>query len=336
MEKINETQEENISLYQCPQINNSNRFSDDIKSKIILGSLAGSVSESQTIIPGLEKFTKLELRQEFLRIMKNGPHFDLNTSIPENFLVFSQEEDLALIIYDRLYSSISLDTYIQNEPSFKPFRTYKSIEQRLLEIRRMNKEEKTKIINNISYQIALEKFNYEMSKAKLDCSNILHDTTQCLYSPHTFPSQISITQEVNDEINSLNRQLPLLKPQFSHGELAIFRSEGFSYSMLNQTIIIGRGTSDHLVDINLEYENDGQCSHISRYQAVVSFRDDLKFYLENCGSSLMRVNGVIIPPKGLCMLHDNDLLDFNGILLLFLINDKLVYSIQRELIDDND
>jgi hypothetical protein len=109
--------------------------------------------------------------------------------------------------------------------------------------------------------------------------------------------------------------------------LAIFRSERNQYFMRREAVLIGRGTLDHDVDIDLTFESDRTCTHISRMQAIVSFLEDNRFYLENVGHRVLRVNGVTIEPGQMCQLPSGALLDFSGTLLIFIANEAFAKEI---------
>jgi len=88
--------------------------------------------------------------------------------------------------------------------------------------------------------------------------------------------------------------------------------------------IIGRASPKCHPTIDL---SDLNLQSISRHHCILSFRSDLKFYLECSGSSVL-VNGVVFKKGSIIQLKDCDFLDIGGALFMFLENPELIPSLR--------
>jgi hypothetical protein len=57
---------------------------------------------------------------------------------------------------------------------------------------------------------------------------------------------------------------------------------------------------------------------------------DGKFYLENIGNGIVRVNGRIIAPKEYCVVPPGGILDFASVCMIFLPNQRLITHVMKE------
>jgi len=141
------------------------------------------------------------------------------------------------------------------------------------------------------------------------------------------PDRVIASPAVVSEIGLLNSEIEQLSyPRFSQFDIAMLHGENYVYYMRREAISIGRSSKTVSVDIDLSVFID--CIHISKRQAIISFCPDCNFYLENTGKSILRVNGIVISPGRMCQLKNGALLDFSGILFIFLLNQKIVKFIK--------
>ena len=99
--------------------------------------------------------------------------------------------------------------------------------------------------------------------------------------------------------------------------------------MNRQAILLGRASSLAEVDIDISTNDDNSCVHISRRQAIISFLDDCNFYIENIGKRTFRVNGVLIKPDQMARIPSFAILDFSGVLFMFIPNKRLIEEISQ-------
>ena len=301
-----------------PNFNIPLNMSDIDKNKIITASLAVPLCDAQITVGGLEQFTQTEIKTEWKKILSQGPpNTPFDPNIPPSLNEFDLEEDVFLLIYLRLSSSdpsYPLNQFLQDFP-LKPIHSIASIKDRLLHLSQLSEEEQDSKFQDLSQLISYEKVFFGPQKTE-------YAQPLCYYNP--LPKVVP-TPESEIELKKLSQKFPLFTySKFGPSDLAILRSENYIYYMRREAILIGRHTIDHHVDVDLNFETHQFCTHISRAQAVLSFQDDYKFYLENVGNRTFRVNGVLIPSTGVCCLPPGALLDFSGALLLFIPNQQLI------------
>jgi hypothetical protein len=138
--------------------------------------------------------------------------------------------------------------------------------------------------------------------------------------------------DVDLEIAQLTAQLPsLVEGLFGPCDLAVLRTEMVQFYMRERFIVIGRGTMKTQISVNLGFITPNVCPHISRKQASIQLMCDGSFYIANIGSAIFRTNGKIIEPGQHALLPTGALLDFCGIILLFIPNTSLVQQIVAQL-----
>jgi hypothetical protein len=243
-------------------------------------------------------------------------------------LTFDRDEDFILLLFLRLDRPVPFRSFIQEWLFvFKPFRSADSIVDRIEFLRRLSTEFTDEFFESYAQSLLSEEL---ASCAVVDDPEVdreLFSHSICSFLPE-FP--IEPTCEVKTQLDSLQTIVPGLS--FSSDllwrTLAILRSEKNQYFMRREALLIGRGTVDHPVDVDLTFESDRTCTHISRMQAILAFMEDGHFYLENVGHRVLRVNGRAIEAGQICQLTTGALLDFSGTLLIFIPNDKLVKEIR--------
>ena len=158
---------------------------------------------------------------------------------------------------------------------------------------------------------------------------MLYTHSRCAYEP---TGKITPINEIDKTISDLTPMLRyFMKDRRFDNCLAILRSEKYEFLMQSEAIMIGRGSADQIVDVEMNFVSEKPCTHISRNQAIISFLEDCNFYIENCGNRAFRVNGVIIPVGAMGILPPNSILDFSDALLLFIPNLNLVEEVKEAM-----
>lgn len=189
------------------------------------------------------------------------------------------------------------------------------------------KEQREMIIDQYSQSILVDKL-FDMSLNPNEKPYITKSITgfRCKYDNF---EKYDLDQSISSEIESLNQDLTAMASKFKPSDLAILRSESQIFSMRREVVMIGRPSPGHDVDIDLSFESDKTCTHISRFQAILSFLEDFQFYIENVGQRPFRINGALIYPGAMAIIPAGAILDFAGTLLLFIPNIVFIETIKR-------
>ncbi|XP_074287186.1 uncharacterized protein LOC141612334 [Silene latifolia] len=108
----------------------------------------------------------------------------------------------------------------------------------------------------------------------------------------------------------------------SHGALAVLYGRHSKHYIKKQEVLIGRGTADVPVDIDLGRE--GRANKISRRQAIMKMENDGTFSVRNMGKCSIYVNSKEILHGQILALHSNCLIEIRGIPFIFEINPSMV------------
>lgn len=306
-------------------------FSGTESQALVLASMGCSSGQWQIAVPSLEKYSKSEVLGKWKKLLAGEdiakiPKFE-PTDI-ESCLAFDKDEDY--IIVSSLRNSMSFTEMMETFGYvFKPFRSLDSIAQRIETIKTWSREEIEYFYNAYTHDLMVEEAFDLSTRVQGNEDAELLALCRCSYRKE---EPIVPTKESEEEMMHLMDGIQGLPFSSSLKHvLAILRSEDHEYYMRREAILIGRGTADRDVDIDLTFETDRTCSHISRGQAILSFLDDCNFYLENIGNRVFRVNGVVIHPGRICRLKPGALLDFSGALLMFIPNERFVRDIKSDL-----
>ncbi|OHS99052.1 hypothetical protein TRFO_08615 [Tritrichomonas foetus] len=303
-------------------------LSQDAKANLIINAMHVPFSQLQASAAPLEKYAQNELEQNFISYLKDPPeisNFNINDiKISQDFDI---DEDYILLSYIKHSSSDDFRNYIKDWLYvFKPFRSIESIENRMNEIKEWNEEQTEQFYQEYTTVILDEKLFADSTLPTCD-KPILYTHSRCAYEP-TF--KIHPSEAIDKEIDRLSPQTQcFLRDSRFDNCLAILRSEKYEFQMKNEAIMIGRGSADQIVDVEMNFVSEKPCVHISRNQAIISFLEDFNFYIENCGNRAFRVNGAIIPVGGMAILPPNAILDFSDSLLVFIPNMKLVNDVKN-------
>lgn len=283
----------------------------------------------------LTKYTKVQIAKLYENILIG------NVEVPKlenqkRKTPFSLEEDAVILIFMRLFPKLPISNIIQEFPGIFPiYRSIAEIKSRLYELKMLPNEQLNQIYDKFSKEIAYEKFfglscpSEPVNIDEKDAAVNRFIQCRCNYQPFVHQQ---LSDESKQELAELQSTSELhWQSQFTPNDLAILRSEKLVFYMRREAIMIGRGTLDFDVDVNLSEFGERSCVHISRHQAVITFRPDFNFYITNIGNRIFRVNGVIIQPGKTCRLHDDYLLDFSGILFIFYSNKQLIEDIKMEV-----
>ncbi|CAM6093025.1 unnamed protein product [Calypogeia fissa] len=106
------------------------------------------------------------------------------------------------------------------------------------------------------------------------------------------------------------------------GALAILYGRHSKHYITQPKVLMGRATSDNVVDIDLGTE--GRANKVSRQQANIKLKEDGVFYLRNLGRRGITVNNISVEKGERAILNSNCLLEVGGMRFIFEINRKLV------------
>jgi hypothetical protein len=286
----------------------------------------------QVVIPPLEKYSQNDLRRKWDEYLLHAPPKGLPRFKPQDVpscLPFDKDEDFVLLLAIRNRTQFR-EMMMANGYVFKAFRSMHSIFERLHFLETLTPAQIDAFYESYANHILSE----ELAAFSLQCSEADARTFSqaiCSFVPE-FP--IDPAPEVAKEIGGFLpglQGLAFCNEQLKKTVLAILRSERNQYLMRREAVLIGRGTIDRDVDIDLTFETDRTCTHISRMQAILAFVEDCNFYLENVGNRVFRVNGVVLEAGQICQLLPGALLDFSGTLMMFIPNETLVKDIRAAL-----
>ncbi|KAL9226684.1 hypothetical protein vseg_002467 [Gypsophila vaccaria] len=101
----------------------------------------------------------------------------------------------------------------------------------------------------------------------------------------------------------------------AHGALAILYGRHSKHYIKKSEVLLGRGTNDVPVDIDLARE--GRANKISRRQALIKMDKDGTFVLRNMGKCSIYVNNKEVFPGLTLGLHSNCLIEIRGMPFIF-------------------
>ncbi|XP_074276641.1 uncharacterized protein LOC141600324 isoform X2 [Silene latifolia] len=108
----------------------------------------------------------------------------------------------------------------------------------------------------------------------------------------------------------------------SHGAFAILYGRHSKHYIKKPEVLLGRGTDDIPVDIDLSRE--GRANKISRRQAIIKMENDGTFNLRNMGKCSIYVNSKEVLPRLTLGLHSDCLIEIRGMSFIFETNRSLV------------
>ncbi|KAI3973938.1 hypothetical protein MKX01_030514 [Papaver californicum] len=108
----------------------------------------------------------------------------------------------------------------------------------------------------------------------------------------------------------------------SQKAFAIFYGRHLKYYIKKPEVLLGRGTGDVSVDIDLGRE--GRANKISRRQAIIKMEKDGSFYLKNLGKCSIIVNSTELPGGHRLKLSSSCLIEIRDMKFLFEVNHNLV------------
>lgn len=303
----------------------------DAQKALIINSMFVPFCQLQATDQSLMKLSQNELERNFINYLTDPPQ--INDTI--DLLIdkkFEPDEDFILLTYINISKSgnkIDFAEYIKEWMYiFKPCRSIESLEARIQEIESWSSEQVEQFYDMYGNMILDEKFFADSTIPSCE-QPMLYTHSRCSYEPIEKTTPIN---DIDDEI--LNSSLYLenfMRDSKYNNCLAVLRSEKYEFLMCNEAIMIGRGSADQIVDVEMNFISEKPCIHISRNQAIISFLEDCNFYIENCGNREFRVNGAIIPSGAMGMLPPNSILDFSDALLLFIPNLSLVAKVKEEM-----
>eukprot|EP00126_Sphaerothecum_destruens_P002649 Sdes_comp16084_c0_seq1m5287 len=115
----------------------------------------------------------------------------------------------------------------------------------------------------------------------------------------------------------------------SSKELAVLKGSNSRYAMCTKEIILGRNTSDNMVDFDLSEE--GPAMKASRRQASIKLKSDGEFYITNLGKRPISVSSKIVERDSKRKLPHMCLIEICDLKFVFEINISLVRKLRHML-----
>lgn len=308
---------------------------DEDRKRVLIGSLGYNILHEHLSFGGLEKYTELEVKKIWKSLLNGNSRINDKIDPVSLDTPWTLEEDFRIITMIRQKKKIgNTDIINGNNPNIKLCRDLHQIWQRIQywqehesEISGLIEALVHNVLEEELYYISSQSITEEQKLLKLSPDSFL--PSRCFYHPIDHPI---ISKEAENELKTLTNLTSFYShPIFQSSDLAILRGEKILYRMKREAILLGRASLDFDVDVDLTYTGERSCVHTSRLQAIVSFMSDLNFYIQNIGNRCFRVNGEIIPPGDFGKLPSNSLLDFSDVLLVFIPNTDLIYSLEKEI-----
>ncbi|EAX89789.1 hypothetical protein TVAG_366930 [Trichomonas vaginalis G3] len=300
-----------------------------------------TVYQAQLVIPSLSKYSIDCLTKNFKNALKNPPLPTPNSH--KKAFQFTPEEDFWLITFLRYKGeqTYTKERFLTDTMEFVGHNhTFEEISQRLIYLNELTAKEKDTDIDQIAKNVLDEEMFYlsteqteEMRKNDIESRDLMQ--LRCNYAPDC---KLNPHSEINMIISQSHVDLPILTTfdtlsAMKANDLAVLRSINVAFPIRREAIVLGRNQAYDQVDIDLSTSGPSSCPHISRKQAILSFLEDCCFYIENIGNRAFRVNGVPIYPDQMCRIPAYAILDFSGVLFLFVPNTKLIDELSRFLGD---
>ena len=319
-------------------------FPDDIVQLVLEGSFCVPFSQMQFYDPKLIDYTNAQLRTIFEYLFDGKQKITSNNKIDiEKFnqkpkIPFTIEEQVMILTFLRLFPNADPKN-ILNEfgDYFVPCRSLNEIVLKTEQMKSLTDEEKEKILDQYAHDITDESLfglstltepTQELVNVQLRPSDFLQ--CRCTYHPHEEMS-IDVDKLETEIVPLLDISPHLWADEMTEHDLAILRSDTMKWYMRREAILIGRGSIDFDVDVDLSNFGEKACVHISRHQAILSFLMDYNFYIQNIGNRIFRVNGAPIYPGQMGRLPENAILDFSGILMIFYPNKQLIADLKESV-----
>lgn len=303
------------------------KLSEEESINLILSSMEMSIENAQVCFPTLDKYTRKDLVDVFKGYLNNPPEFKEKCKKYPFKPAFTVEEDFWILTFLRNRNTIKFAEFAEKYGHhFRPCLTFEQIKERVNQINAMSKEQQNEIDEAIIKSMILEQ-SYEDSDDKTGD----HSTNlQCRYEGY---QRFNVQPHVNKEIKKLEDNMCFLSMSaFKGEELAVLRGLTMAYPIRREAVLIGRASNLSEVDVDLSsIDRTHTCIHISRQQAILSFLQDCNFYIENIGNRTFRVNGIEISTGKICRLPPYAILDFCGILLMFIPNERFIETVRQHL-----
>ena len=297
-------------------------FPEDISKLVLEGSFSVPFSQMQFYDPKLINYTTYQLRTIFENLIsgKEKTKFNITDVKGDHKLQFSSEEQVAILNFIRLFPNEKSSEILKHfGECFRCCWSIQEISDKVEEMKKLTENEKDDIFNKYAHDITEEwlfglstekEVTEDLAKARLRPNDFLQ--CRCVYRTH---DDVAVDPRVLEkEIVPLLEISPhIWNDELTDNDLAILRSDKFKWYMRREAILIGRGSIDFDVDVDLSNFGEKACVHISRHQAIISFLMDYNFYIQNIGNRVFRVNGLPLLPGQMGKLPDNALLDFSGI-----------------------
>ncbi|KAK2660642.1 hypothetical protein Ddye_007175 [Dipteronia dyeriana] len=108
----------------------------------------------------------------------------------------------------------------------------------------------------------------------------------------------------------------------SHGAFAILYGRRSKHYIKKPEVLLGRGTADAVVDIDLGRE--GRANKVSRRQAIINVDEGGCFHIKNLGKSSISVNNEEVPSGHSLSLTSSCLIELRGMPFIFEMNQTCV------------
>lgn len=148
------------------------------------------------------------------------------------------------------------------------------------------------------------------------------------------PEIIEIMQKHMEEYKQIDQSAKIFFLSKHSNDIAVLTNDEYRYYIRTRYTTLGRSYYDSLeADINLLVFSQSRLKKIkiSRLQALLELDKINNFLITNIGDFEFKVDGSTLMPQHRCKLQQGSILDFDGIVVLFIYNQELIFKISKEL-----
>jgi hypothetical protein len=313
-------------------LSRANRVLPDLTRSALAMLVTVPLPWAQVCVPGLEKYTQQDLQGMLSALFTSPPPGPVGAQPVA--LAWGVAEDFVLLAY--LHSGQTRDvlSFLEDLGAvLHPTRTRDDIQARLAFLAG-SEAARDGVVERWSKECACEERLFRaltQQDPRVHPGRIAAPQTEVCACVEWAPPAFALNPAVAGEIASLKAALDDLASNiFEDGDLAVLRADSMEFLMRDRILVIGRGTKDAWPTVNLGFLSDAVCPHVSREHACIQLMPDGQFYIENIGSTLFRVNGKIIRPRKYGGLPPASVLDFAGLVLVFIPNRGFVNRILED------
>ncbi|KAG6495045.1 uncharacterized protein LOC121992053 isoform X1 [Zingiber officinale] len=172
----------------------------------------------------------------------------------------------------------------------------------------------SEIEDDVPYFADVEALILDMDLGPYDQESCLFTKEVSLYQP--LESRKAMMKLEQGARSFMNRKISV------HDSFAVFYGRFMKYFFKKREVLLGRGTSEREVDIDLREE--GHVNKISRRQAIFKMEEDGSIFLKNIGKCPIFVNSKEVATKKRILLDSSSLIEIRDFTFMFEVNESAV------------